>query len=114
MMNKNEIEAMNIAFDFHKQYTIVNVPKSYDSAENFALNLVYSLRSYVADKLGIEVEKVVLIAVSENDKVVVISEDNRYQNWLWNLFHQPSVGVAQFYDNVAPSFIINRINDLCR
>lgn len=82
MMFKKEIDAMNVAFDFNNQYAIARVPKSYISAEKFALECVYSLRAYIADKLGIDAGKVVLIAISKNDKVVVLCEDSRYRNWL--------------------------------
>ncbi len=112
MMFEKEIDAMNIAFDFNKQYTIARVPQSYNSAEEFALKCVYSLRPYVADKLGVDYSDVILIAISKNDKVVVLSEDSRYRNWLWNCFHQSSVGSAQFYDDVKPELIIARLNKL--
>lgn len=44
MISKKEIEKMNIAFDFSRQYTIARVPKVYRNAEQFALEVVYSLR----------------------------------------------------------------------
>ena len=70
MISKKEIEKMNIAFDFSRQYTIARVPKVYRNAEQFALEVVYSLRPYISDKLGIDHGKIILIAVSKNNKVV--------------------------------------------
>ena len=101
MISKKEIEKMNIAFDFSRQYTIARVPKVYRNAEQFALEVVYSLRPYISDKLGIDHGKIILIAVSKN---------NRYRNWLYNCFHQPSVGSAQFYDNTEPELILEKLN----
>ncbi len=40
MISKKEIEKMNIAFDFSRQYTIARVPKVYRNAEQFALEVV--------------------------------------------------------------------------
>ncbi len=108
-MSKKEIETMNIAFDFSRQYTIAKVPKSYPTAEKFALEVVYSLRPYVADKLNINAETVVLVAISKNNKIVVFCEDNRYRNWLWNFFYQPSVGAAQFYDDIKLEAILEKL-----
>ena len=110
MISKEEIEKMNIAFDFSRQYTIARVPKVYRNAEQFALEVVYSLRPYISDTLGIDYRKVILIAVSKNNKVVVFCENNRYRNWLYNCFHQPSVGNAQFYDNTEPELILEKLN----
>ena len=112
MLCKKEIEAMNIVWDHHKQYTIARVPEDYSCAEDFALRLVYDLRPYVAEERGIDCSKVVLVAVSANDKVVVLSDDARYRNWLACFFHKPSVGVAQFYDDVEPELIIKKIRAL--
>jgi len=112
MMSAKEISAMNIAFDFTKQYTVARVPERYIDAEWFALEVVYSLRLYVADKLKVDYGKVILIAISENDKVVVLCENNRYRDWLYGQFHQPSVGVAQFYNNVKPELILDRLDVL--
>lgn len=110
MMSKKEIETMNIAFDFSQQYTIARVPRNYSSAEKFALEVVYSLRPYVADKLNINAETVILGAISKNNKIVVLCDDNRYRNWLWNFFHQPSVGIAQFYDDIKLEAILEKLN----
>lgn len=110
MMSKKETKKMNIAFDFSKQYTVARVSESYDSAEEFALRCVYSLRPYVADKCNIENEKVILIAISKNNKVVVLCDDSRYRNWLWNDFHVPSLGSAQLYNNVEPELILKTLN----
>lgn len=40
MISKKEIEKMNIAFDFSRQYTIARVPKVYRNAGQFALEVV--------------------------------------------------------------------------
>lgn len=112
MMFIDQIKEMNIAFDFKKQYTVARVPQNYADAEDFALRLVYYLRPYVANKLGIEGRDVVLGAVSENDKVVVLSEDSRPRKWLGSFFHKPSVGSAQFYDDIKPELVIDKMNNL--
>ena len=112
MLCKKEIEAMNIVWDHHKQYTIARVPEDYSSAEDFALRLVYDLRPFVAEKLGIDCAKLVLVAISANDKVVVLSDNARYRNWLACYFHKPSVGAAQFYDDVAPELILKKMRAL--
>ncbi len=112
MMSKKEIDAMNVAFDFSKQYTVARVPEIYDKAEEFALRLVYSLRPYVADKLGIDCAEVILVAISKNNKVVVFCDDRSYRNWLWHYFSSPSVGSAQFYDDVKPELILERLDEL--
>ena len=110
MISKEEIEKMNIAFDFSRQYTIARVPKVYRNAEQFALEVVYSLRPYISDKLGIDYRKVILIAVSKNNKVVVFCENNRYRNWLNNSFHHASDRISQFYDNTEPELILENMN----
>lgn len=112
MVFEKEIDEMNIVFDYRNQYTIARVPKTYKDAEEFALALVYYLKTYVAKKLNIEWWKVVLIAISKNNKVVVLSDDSRSRNWLWIHFHQPSLGAAQFYDNVKPELIIEKMDAL--
>lgn len=112
MLFDKEIEAMNIAFDFSRRYTVARVPKSYDSAEEFAIKCVYSLRPYVADKIGVDSYDVVLIAISENGKVVVFCEEDRYRRYLYPHFQRPSCGAAQFYDDVDPELIIETMNVL--
>ncbi len=112
MMSKKEIEQMNIAFDSNKQYVVAQVPKYYDSAEDFALGLVYSLKPYVAKKLNIEENKLVLVAISKNDKIVIISEDRRCRDWLARSFHPSCIGNAQFYDNVKSELILEEIKVL--
>ena len=47
---------------------------------------------------------------SKNNKVVVFCKNNRYRNWLYNCFHQPSVGNAQFYDNTEHELILEKLN----
>lgn len=100
MLSTKEIEKMNIAFDFSRQYTIARVPESYPTAEEFALKCVYFLRPYIAGKLNIDYTEVILVALSKNNKVVVLCNNNRYRDWLWNYFHKSSVGSAQFYDDI--------------
>lgn len=112
MMSKKEIEEMNIGLDFSRPYPVVLVSQTYLSAEDFALRCVYYLRPYVADKLGIHPDNVILVAISDNDKVVILCEDNRYRDWLWHYFHSPSVGSAQFYDDVKPELILERLDEL--
>lgn len=112
MMSKKEIEEMNIGFDFSKPYSVVFVSQNYLSAEVFSLRCVYSLRPYVADKLGIHPNDVILVAISNNNKVVILCEDSRYRNWLWHYFHSPSVGSAQFYDDVEPELILEKLDEL--
>lgn len=111
-MSAKQIEEMNIAFDFRKQYTVARVPQNYADAEDFASSLVYYLRPYVANKLGIAGRDVILVAVSENNKVVVLSEDGRSRKWLGSFFNKPSIGSAQFYDDVKPELIIDKMNNL--
>ncbi len=112
MLTEKEIDAMNIAFDFSNQFTIAKVSKNYKNAEIFALECVYSLVPYVANKLNVDYFKVVLIAISKNNKVVVYSVNNRYRNYLWHHFQKSSLNYAQFYDNVEPALIIKKIKDL--
>ena len=70
---KEKLEKMNIAFDFSNKFAIARVPFNYGDAENFALDCVYSLVPYVAEKLNIDYSKVVLVAISQDNKVVVFS-----------------------------------------
>lgn len=111
-MSEKKIEAMNIAFDFSKQYTVARVPADYENAEVFALDMVYWLKPYVAHKLNIDDRKVVLIAVSKNNKIVVLCDNCRYRDWLFRYFEVPSIGAAQLYDNVRPEQIIEKIDGL--
>lgn len=112
MLSNKEIEEMHIAFDFSRQYTVARVPKEYKDAENFALECVYSLRPYIANKLNIDCTAVIMVAISKNNKVVVLCDNNRYRNWLWNYFHKSSVGSAQFYDDIEPKLIIKKLDEL--
>ena len=105
-------EEMGIAFDFSNKFTVARVPYSYADAEDFALHLVYSLKPYVAKKRGVGDAEVVLIAISKNNKVVVASNNEWPRNHLYKHFKKPSLGYAQFYDNVDPELIIEKIKDL--
>lgn len=110
MAFEEKIERMNIAFDFSRDYTVVKVPEDWSNADDFAINMVYWLRPYVADKLHIDYQKVILVAISKNNKVVVLCENDRYRNYLWEYFHQPSFGSAQLYDNVNPELILEKLD----
>ena len=84
----------------------------YRKAEELALELGYALIPYVADRRGIDFGQVVLVVISRNNKVVVCSS-SRYRNWLYQYFQQPSLGNAQFYDDVAPELILEKLDLLC-
>ena len=111
-ITQNDVDKMGIVFDFRKQYTIARVPDDYRKAEDLALGLVYALFPYVAEKLGIDYGQVVLVVISRNGKVVVCS-NSRYRNWLYQYFQHPSLGYAQFYDDVAPELILEKLDMLC-
>lgn len=111
-ITQNDVDEMGIVFDFRKQYTIARVPKDYRKAEELALELAYALIPYVADRRGIDFGQVVLVVISRNNKVVVCSS-SRYRNWLYQYFQQPSLGNAQFYDDVAPELILEKLDLLC-
>ena len=112
MLTYKEIDAMNIAFDFSNPFVVAKVPKNYENAEKFALECVCSLGPYVGNKLNTEYSKVVLIAISRNNKVVVYSVDGRCRDWLWNHFQKPSLVYTQFYDDIEPELIIEKLKEL--
>lgn len=112
MLTRKQIEDMNIAFDGSNGFVIARVPTNYHNAEDFALRVVYGIRPYIADKLGVSYERVVLVAISENNKVVVMSENSRYREWLYHHFQKPSIGCAQLYDDVEPKQIIGKLKVL--
>ncbi len=112
MMFEKKFDAKNITFDFSKPYTIARVPEIYPNAETFALQLVYDLGPYVARKLNIDCHQVVLIAISKNNKVVVLCDNDRYRDWLFRHFQKSSLGIAQFYDDVKPEQIIEKMSAL--
>ncbi|MBQ8751040.1 MAG: hypothetical protein IJW32_06065 [Clostridia bacterium] len=112
MLTNKEIDAMNIAFDFSNPFAIARVPLNFKDAETFALDFVYSLGPYVADKLDIGYSDVVLIAISKNNKVVVYSVNSRYRDWLYHYFQKPSLMYVQFYDDIEPELIIEKIKEL--
>ena len=112
-ITQNDVDQMGIVFDFRKQCTIARVPYDYRKAENLALDLAYDLVPYVADKLGVDYEQVVLVVISRNGKVVVCSANSRYRNWLYHCFQHPSLGYAQFYDDVTPELILEKLDMLC-
>lgn len=112
MLMKEKLEKMNIAFDFSNKFAIARVPFNYGDAENFALDCVYSLVPYVAEKLNIDYSKVVLVAISQDNKVVVFSVNSRDRDWLFYSFNTPSISNAQLYDNVDPESIIEKLKEL--
>ena len=112
MLTYKEIEKMNIAFDFSNSFIIARVSENYKNAETFALECVYSLGPYIADKLNTEYSKIVLIAISKNNKVVVYSVNSRYRDWLYRYFQKPSLMYVQFYDDIEPELIIEKIKEL--
>ncbi len=112
MLTKKEIDAMNIAFDFSNPVTIARVPFEYQSTENFALECVYYLIPYIAEKLNIDYSKVVLVAISKDNKVVVFSVASRDSDWLFYNFNNPSRCNAQLYDDVEPELIIEKTKRL--
>lgn len=112
MMPTKQIEKANIAFDFSKPHTVARVPKNYMDAEQLALEIAYSLGPYVADKLEIDYNHVVLVTISKNNKVVVLCQKRRYRDYLWNFFHIPSIGIAQLYDDVNPKLILDKMDSL--
>ena len=107
-ITQNDVDKIGIVFDFRRQYTIARVPDDYRKAEELA----YALIPYVADRRGIDFGQVVLVVISRNNKVVVCSS-SRYRNWLYQYFQQPSLGNAQFYDDVAPELILEKLDLLC-
>ena len=83
MISKKEIEKMNIAFDFSRQYTIARVPKVYRNAEQFALEVVYSLRPYISDKLGIDHAKIIKLSYSVRTTDTEIGFTTVFISLLW-------------------------------
>lgn len=67
MLAYKEIDAMDIAFDFSNPFAIARVPQNFRDAETFALDFVYFLGPYVANKLDTDYSKVVLVAISKNN-----------------------------------------------
>ena len=112
MITNKEIDAMNIAFDFSNPFAIARVPLNFKDAETFALDLVYSLGPYVAHKLNTEYSEVVLVAISKNNKVVVYSVNGVYREWLTLYFNEQSLDCIQFYDDIEPELIIEKIKEL--
>lgn len=111
MLTYKEIDAMNIAFDFSNPFAIARVPLNFKDAETFALDFVYSLGPYVADKLDIGYSDVVLIAISKNNKVVVYSVNGLYREWLTLYFNEQSLDCIQFYDDIEPELIIAKLKE---
>ncbi len=111
-MSEKEIKVLNIDFDFSNPFAIARVPYRFNNALFFANQFVYTLVSYVADTLKIDHSKVVLVAISKNNKVVVISFDPKYRDGLYEAFHKESVGNSQLYDDVEPELIIEKLKEL--
>lgn len=112
MLTNKEIDAMNIAFDFSNPFVVAKVPKNYKNAETFALECVYSLGPYIADKLNTDYSKLVLVAISKNNKIVFYSVDSRYRDWLYRYFQKPSLRYVQFYDDIELELIIEKLKEL--
>lgn len=112
MLTNTEINKMNIAFDFSNPFVIARVPKNYKDAETFALECVYSLAPYVANKLNTEYSKVVLIAISNNNKIVFYSVNSRYRDWLYRFFQKPSLMYVQLHDDTKPELIVEKLKEL--
>ncbi|MBR5598486.1 MAG: hypothetical protein IKW39_00435 [Alphaproteobacteria bacterium] len=112
MFTEKEVNAMNITFDFSNQFAIARVPQNYEKANEFALECVYSLWPYIAKVLNVAYSKLVLIAISGNNKSVVFSFDCRMRDYLYCHFNKPSLMYAQFYDDVEPELIIEKMKTL--
>lgn len=114
MMTFEKLEKMDIAFDFSNPFVIAKVPEDYHTAEDFALRCVYTLGPLFAKKMNIDYSKVVLVAISKNNKVVVYSVSSQYRDWLYLFFKKPSMKYAQFYDDVEPEQIIEKMKELSK
>lgn len=112
MLTYKKIDAMNIAFDFGNPFVIARVPLNYSDAEDFALKCVYFLGPYVAKKINADYSKVVLVAISKNNKVVVYSVDSRYRDYLYHYFQKSSLKYVQFYNDIEPESIIEKLKEL--
>jgi len=111
-MPEQIIQSRQLTLDFSRPYTIIKTQFNYSAAEDMALEFVYKLAPCIADKLNIDTGNVILIAISKNNKVVIFCENSRYRDWLYNFFEQPSLGSAQFYDDVDPALIIEKLDIL--
>ena len=111
-MPEQIIQSRKLTLDFSRPYTIIKTQFNYSAAEDMALEFVYKLAPCIADKLNIDTGNVILIAISKNNKVVIFCENSRYRDWLYNFFEQPSLGSAQFYDDVDPALIIEKLDIL--
>ena len=103
---EKEISAMNIAFDFSNKFTIARVPRSYETAEDFALKFVRYLVPFVAKMLNIDYTRVVLVAISQNNKVVVYKVCDWSRSWL---FYNFKLSNTKVYDDVDPETIIDEM-----
>ncbi len=112
MMFKEQLDARNIAIETNGKYTIARTSGAYATAEDFAIRVVYGLKPYLAKKLNIASEEMVLVAISKNNKVVVFCDNSQYRDWLYPRFGKPSLGHAQFYDDVAPELILKKLKEL--
>ena len=104
MLLINEFDDLNVTLDYSNQFTIAKFPKDFENAEDFASEAVYRLIPYLD-------EKAVIVAISKNSKVVVLSNSSKYRKWLQRHFHKPSIGIAQFFDDVEPELIIEKLKE---
>lgn len=110
-LSKREIEEMNIDFDFSNPFAIARVPQDYQDADTFAVDLVYSLASYVGNKLMLWPSQIVLVAISNNNKVVVYTVNDRYKEWLYYYFQKPYLKYVQVFDDIEPNLIIEKMKE---
>ena len=101
-MNENELKKMNIAFDFSNPFAIAKVSQNFKDAETFAKECVYYLAPYVANKFNIEFQGLELVAISQNNKVVVYSVGSINKDWVCRHFRMS----VKLYDEVDPCLII--------
>lgn len=112
MMLNKEVEALGISFDFKPQYTIARIPHSYPCAKIFAFRHVYSLRQYIAKKLDIAETAITLVAISKNNKIVILCDNTQCRNELVQSFHPSFWGISQFYDNVSSESILKKLEEI--
>ena len=106
-----KVGSIRVYFEIESSIIIAKVPQDYSNAEDLAFRIVYGLKPYVSEKFKIKNSEMVLVVISQNNKVVVACDNCMYRNHLFNYFHKPSIGYAQFYDNVEPQKIIGRLKE---
>jgi len=106
-----KVGAIRVYFEIEYPLIIAKIPQDYSNAEDLAFRIVYGLKPYVSERFKIKNSEMVLVVISQNNKVVVACDDKMYRNHLLIYFHKPSIGYAQFYDNVEPQKIIDRLKE---